>query len=351
MAGALSAEDFVAACVTSDQMTFALERLSRSVGAEGATLVRSRGDVTLELAASDSLAEHVASYAGGDRPPDPRAGRVLPSLAEGFRLDGDDFTPDEIRRDPFYQEFLYPRGLGWHACALLAGGGAGETMHLSFKRQAKRGPFEARDLAMLSAQLPLLRAAVAFSSRLGGDGFAKDRLVASEARALFGLDHDLKVSVLYSTAEIEQVVAVRRGRFVARQRRNQGILEAALAGARLRGSQAAFLLDEAGRRWAFRVDVATPGAGVGPFEALAVMTCIDTVSAPGPATTRTLADLFALSPAEARIAVWIAQGFSIEDVAARLAIRPGTVRNHLKSIFFKMGVSRQTQLSALVWRL
>ena len=351
MARATSAETFVAACVLSDQMPFALEQLSRSIGAEGATLIRSRGAVTLDLAASESLAADVATYALGDRPRDPREKRVLPLLTEGFRVDGDDFTADEIRQDAFYQEFLRPRGLGWHACALLAGGGAADSVHLSFKRKLKAGPFSDRDLALLSAQLPLLRAAVAFSRRLGGDGFAHERLIATEARGLYGIDADLKVSLLHSTAETDFVLAIRRGRLVALQRRNQIKLDAVFAGAAQGQSRAAMLQDEAGRRWAFRVDVSPATGRVGPFTALAALTCLDAVSAPGPATVRTLSDLFGLSTAEARIAIWIAQGFSIEDVAAQFLIRPGTVRNHLKAIFQKMGVSRQTQLSALMLRL
>jgi DNA-binding CsgD family transcriptional regulator len=351
MASVTSAETFVAACVSSDQMPFALEQLSHSVGAEGAVLIRSRGPVVLDLAASASLVDDVASYADGNRPPDPRAGRVTPLMSEAFRVDADDFSDDEIGRDPFYQDFLAPRGLGWHACALLAGGGAGDSLHLSFKRKLRAGPFAARDLAMLTTQLPLLRAAVAFSRRAGGEGFAHDRLLTSEGRGLYGIDADLRVSVLHSTVETEHVIGVRRGRFAAVQRRDQGRLEAVLAGVRARRPQAVLLHDAAGRRWALRVEVSPAGGQVGPFEALAVLICLDIVSAPGPATARALLDLFALSPAEARIAVWIAQGFSIDDVAVRLAIRPGTVRNHLKAIFHKMGVSRQTQLGALVLRL
>lgn len=342
-------ELFIAACVSAERMPSALEQLSHSVGAEGATLVRSRGDVALDFIASAAIVDDVASYAGGDRPPDPRTHRVLPQLSEGFRLDADDFTADEIRHDPFYQEFLRPRGLGWHACALLAGGV--DSIHLSFKRKLKRGPFETRDLAVLAAQLPLLRVAVEFSRRLSGEGLAPARLITTQARGLYGIDADRKVSVLQAGAETGCVFTIRQGRLVAAERRSQAKLDAVLDSAYRRKAQSALLMDEAGRRWAFRVEVVPSDAGTGPFVALGVLACIDMVGAPGPATTKALSELFALSAAEARIAVWIAQGLSIDEVAAQLMIRPGTVRNHLKSVFRKLGVARQSELSALLLRL
>ncbi len=345
-------EHFIAACVSAERMPSALEQLSHAVGAEGATLVRSRGDVALDFIASAAIVDDVASYAGGDRPPDPRAHRVLPKMSEGFRLDADDFTADEIGRDPFYQEFLRPRGLGWHACALLAdSGGGADSIHLSFKRKLNRGPFERKDVARLTAQLPLLRVAVAFSRRLSGEGLAPAQLIATQARGLYGIDEDRQVSVLQADAETACVVAIRHGRFVALQRRSQAKLDALLDSAGRGRSQSALLMDEAGRRWAFRIEVSPTGASTGPFVALGVLACIDMVGAPGPATTKALSDLFALSGAEARIAVWIAQGLSIDEVAAQLLIRPGTVRNHLKSVFRKLGVSRQAELSALLLRL
>jgi hypothetical protein len=35
----------------------------------------------------------------------------------GFRLDYDDFEQGIINRDPYYQEWLRPTGLHWHANA------------------------------------------------------------------------------------------------------------------------------------------------------------------------------------------------------------------------------------------
>jgi DNA-binding CsgD family transcriptional regulator len=64
-----------------------------------------------------------------------------------------------------------------------------------------------------------------------------------------------------------------------------------------------------------------------------------------------MASLFGLSPAEARVAGLIGDARTIADTARILRTSPGTVRNQLKSIFAKIGVSRQAELVAVLSRL
>jgi len=58
--------------------------------------------------------------------------------------------------------------------------------------------------------------------------------------------------------------------------------------------------------------------------------------------------LFDLTPAEASLARRLASGLSLEDAAASLAISRNTARAHLRSIFSKSGITRQTELVRLV---
>lgn len=59
----------------------------------------------------------------------------------------------------------------------------------------------------------------------------------------------------------------------------------------------------------------------------------------------------ALTPREQQIASAIADGRSNRDIAARLGITEQTVKNHLTSIFEKIGVDNRLQLGlALVRR-
>ena len=63
-----------------------------------------------------------------------------------------------------------------------------------------------------------------------------------------------------------------------------------------------------------------------------------------------LALVFGLSPSEARVAALIGGAKTIESTAVVLGCASGTVRNHLKSIFAKIGVNRQAELVAILSR-
>ena len=54
--------------------------------------------------------------------------------------------------------------------------------------------------------------------------------------------------------------------------------------------------------------------------------------------------LFHLTPAETALAIQLANGLSLEEAAEQLNIKRNTARAHLRSIFSKTGVRRQTEL-------
>lgn len=64
--------------------------------------------------------------------------------------------------------------------------------------------------------------------------------------------------------------------------------------------------------------------------------------------TNLLCELFDLTPAEAAVAHRLANGLSLEEAADALSIRRNTVRAHLRSIFSKSGITRQTELVRLM---
>ena len=63
--------------------------------------------------------------------------------------------------------------------------------------------------------------------------------------------------------------------------------------------------------------------------------------------TRLAQELFQLTPAETALAIQLANGLSLEEAAEALNIRRNTARAHLRSIFSKTGVRRQTELVRL----
>ena len=61
-----------------------------------------------------------------------------------------------------------------------------------------------------------------------------------------------------------------------------------------------------------------------------------------------LKGLFDLTPTESKVAEALTHGLSVKQVSEKYRISNETVRTHLKSIFSKTGVNRQSQLVAVL---
>lgn len=92
-------------------------------------------------------------------------------MADGFLDDYRHFTPAEIARDPFYQEFLRPVGFGWHAVACLAAGDtverAAEALAISpaHARQRLKIVFDKTDTHRQSELIALRHRLAEFATR------------------------------------------------------------------------------------------------------------------------------------------------------------------------------------------
>lgn len=89
---------------------------------------------------------------------------------------------------------------------------------------------------------------------------------------------------------------------------------------------------------------------LGPREAVALITVVDPASPPPPRSSP-WAEAFALSPRESEIATLLMHGHSISSAAESLRISEATGRVHLRNLFSKTGVSRQSALVRLLVRV
>ncbi len=76
---------------------------------------------------------------------------------------------------------------------------------------------------------------------------------------------------------------------------------------------------------------------------------IDSEAGPQP-DPAAIGEIFSLTPAEARLAVRLASGEALEDIAQQTSASIETVRTHLKRIFSKTGTRRQGELISLILR-
>jgi DNA-binding CsgD family transcriptional regulator len=82
----------------------------------------------------------------------------------------------------------------------------------------------------------------------------------------------------------------------------------------------------------------------------AAMFIVDPASSPVPDAELLIA-LYALTPAEARLACALARGVSVKEYGLAHRVTANTVRTHLKQVMAKTGTTRQSQLAGLVARL
>jgi hypothetical protein len=157
------------AALADDALDVALERFAHAAGAEGLTLVRqpaghANGPGRSEFAlATPSVREPVGEYLAGRAPPDPRYAKVNPAPSQGFLTDYDQFSADDIRRDPYYQEFLRPWRFQWHACAQVGDLEGDGLLYISLKRGIRRQHYARAEIRDLNRCLPRLRVALSAS--------------------------------------------------------------------------------------------------------------------------------------------------------------------------------------------
>jgi DNA-binding CsgD family transcriptional regulator len=88
--------------------------------------------------------------------------------------------------------------------------------------------------------------------------------------------------------------------------------------------------------------------GLGRLDAPLAVVFVTIPEEPQEAPAELLRRLFGLTPAEARLSERLVQGRTVDEAARDLDISTGTARIHLKSVFAKTGVSRQTELVAKI---
>lgn len=96
---------------------------------------------------------------------------------------------------------------------------------------------------------------------------------------------------------------------------------------------------------------ATLGAGGGPLSNVAAMVLVVNFDDRAPPDASLLRDLLGVTLGEARLAALVGTGIAPRQAAEMLDITEQTARVVLKRVFAKTGISRQSELAALISRL
>lgn len=277
-------------------------------------------------------------------------------LPEGKVAHFRDFVSEAtLRRNAAYREFLTQTSSD-EVLGVDIMGASRLELRLRLTRAADAPPFEPADFRHMERLVPHLRIALALFERLAA-GETEQRIyagaVAQMAVGVIILDRQGKVLRLNAPASTilaeEDGIALRRGSIAIADADISRQLQTRLAG-RDDGAPLSLRLERtSGAGDLLLVVGSAPGpdfvsAGGGPA---AVLFLTDPTHGPR-ISADAVRDLLGLTQSEAAVTAQLAEGLAPAEVAARLGISPNTVRAHLRSIFGKTGVRRQSQLVQLV---
>jgi len=329
-------------------------------GATGACLLQS--DVrTPDVPMTASAREFFQSYFDNRlHENDIRAVRGVPLLLGSRQVvtDQDLFTSEsEMLRDPLYAH-LDSYGLRWFAAVGFFAGSA--LWGFSMQRTVGEGAFDEDEKAALASLSQRLTETATLSTAVGrvvlsnvtnALGFIRRAAIALDR---FGsvLDVNPPAATILAGDDINMVGQ----RLVMRDRRARSVFNGFLD--RLRTATdldalavAPIVIRREGRLPIVIRVLPVDGAARSPFlgaRAILILSGVDEGEAEQLAVLR---QAFGLTPSEAKIALYLADGKSLEEAAQEMAIAHETTRSHLKSIFRKTATHRQGELVALVARL
>jgi DNA-binding CsgD family transcriptional regulator len=290
---------------------------------------------------------------------DHRANRASPLLDRGATvvLEHDIASDEERRSLQYYRELLARHDLPWWAGIGFISDG--QRWGMPILRSERQGPFTKAEAAVLSDAAPHFARAVSLAGKLAlAQGFGAVEALERMGRSAFTIDATGLIVTANSLAEKSTGgdLIMWRGRLCAADPQSDRRLQTLMARAvspqppGTAPPQPVFVARRAGRPYMVE---AFPAKGLigdvfGRISALVVVTELDTRAKPPDATIR---DAFGLTPAEGRLASILAGGEDLRTAADSLGITYETARAHLKAIFGKMQVSRQSELAAVLARM
>lgn len=348
---------FNAASLDPTKWRVAMEAITQETGSYGAALLPAYGYIPHRILTESIIGLSERYFKEGWYTRDLRF-RAVPLFKQCAVLSEPHYThADEIARHEYFQDLLAEFDLRWSALVRMTVGS--ETWCVALQRSIEQGPYSKDELETLAALSTPLSAAGAMTSALGfarADAAAQAFQVSgtpvvllgrqgyvlsanAAAEALFGSDLDIKLKRLRS-ADANANSAL-----------DQALKSVYSSIANSVPPQSPVVLPRRGRLPLLAYVMRLPKLTVdvlAPCQAAILLHDPEASAAPRADVLRLV---YGLSPAEAKIAVLLAEGLTIADASEDLRISALTGRNQIGAAMSKMGVSRQAELVAAVLRL
>ncbi|MGE0055711.1 MAG: helix-turn-helix transcriptional regulator [Hyphomicrobium sp.] len=358
-------EAIYASAGSPEQWPETLDRIAQCFSAVGAVLLQQHDDGRIIAITSAGIADAAIDYANKWAAQDVRvsrgkeAGLLTPA---GAYTDRDIVTPAEMETLPFYKEFLTPHGLAWfvggnvspHPAVLVA---------LSVQRARQQGAFTDEEVQLFLRIAHHVEKALRISIRIAD--LEATHLALAEALtrfdcAVYLFDDEARVVFANSKAEeligrvfrlagsrLEPVLSSERARFAEglNATKRNSMLSDAMGPILVRGphDDLPFICHMQPLVLAEPQSLKMTNATI-----LLLVTDAHAAAKPDPGIIR---DIFGITLGEARVAALVGTGKSPRETARSLGITEETTRVVLKRVFAKVGVSRQSELAALISRL
>lgn len=272
------------------------------------------------------------------------------------------------RESEFYKQFLKPLDI-LHALGADIRTEEGLECRFRVARSHREPPFSENDKALCTVMLPHLKRAVRLHSQLELIDSERRLYAGTVDRMLVGtvilddtgavLKSNLVADELLREADgLRLVSGVLRADQVAENRELQRLVKQALTGetdGKPAVVEAISITRKSGRGKLGVLIRSLPRTGWSEGKRRqSVALFIRDAGRKSEASREVVRRLFDLTPAEASLALALANGLTLDEAADELNIRKNTARAHLRAIFAKIGVTRQTALvrvllSSVIW--
>lgn len=330
-----------------------LDIIAGSVGARGGIIFSATDGAGFHMA-SPGVAELFADYvAQGWMERNERGAPLVRQRSPQFVTDTDVRSLDDIATMPVYQEFFKPRGACAGAGTLLQGAHHDMlvmTIEAFESHQAARVA-----LPHLDALRPHIGRAMSLASQIRNaraQGLVDGLALIGSAAAIVGANGRLRATNQAFRDQFGSLASDHHATLCFADPHANAALKTALSmPGRLRHQAGSIVVrDRAGTPIQVMHIVPLVRSARDLFESdgLLLLTAGgENRAIPGADLLRLLFDL---TPTEARLARHLAEGVALQDAAAHLGVTYGTARVHLRAVFQKTGVRRQSDLVGLLGR-
>ena len=307
-------------------------------------------------------AEQERDYLENYHPTDERVPRVR-GLPDGRLTHSRElYTPEERKRSATYNEML-PRMGGRNSLNVRLEGPDGSSIVWFLLDPVDSQGWDAPRVAMVTRLLPHVRQFVRVrQSMAGAEGRARNLTALLDSRiGIIQLDrrrriveaNDLARNILRHGDGLSDRHGMLRARLPADQVRLERLLGGALPAFDSPGVSGSMLLRRSSVLRPFVVHVKPVSARLADYEARHVAALM-LIAEPGyrrGIAPELVATTLELTRAESRVAVWLAEGKNVKEMAAAAGITEGAIYWHLKQIYRKHSLSGQADLVRLVLSL